>query len=187
MSLRINPQVLSSQGKLSKPLLKQNGFTLVEMLVVVMLVALLSSAIILGVNAITGRQLQSQGDQLMSWLQWAQQASMLSGSNYGIAEHDGRLVVVAPLNDKWYQVVGLEQWRLADGLRLELPETATQGRDNYAQVDIIEDDNEPQFLPFMVFSNVGLIEPIADIKIASDVDTLTIEWSTGALAFAGVE
>lgn len=179
MSLRLN-----SKAKHSKPWLKHKGFTLVELLVVVMLVALLSSAVVLGVNAITGRQLQSQGDQLMSWLQWAQQASMLSGSSYGIAEHEGQLLVVAPLNGKWYQVVGLEQWRLADGLRLQLPESGVEDRANYSQVDIIEDDDGPQFLPFMVFSNVGLIDPVAEIKITSDVDALVIEWSTGELAFA---
>lgn len=169
-----------------KPYSYQHGFTLVEMLVVVMLVALLSSTVILGVNAIIGRQLQSQSDQLMSWLQWAQQASMLSGSNYGIAQQDKQLIVVAPLNGKWYQVVGLEKWSLAEGLNWELPDTTQQGSTNYAQVDIIDDTNMSQFLPFMVFSNVGLIEPIADIKLSSDDNTMMIEWTSGTLTLAGV-
>lgn len=165
----------------------QTGFTLVEMLVVVMLIALLSSTVLLGVNAISGRQLHSQADQLMSWLQWVQYASMLSGSSYGVAEHQGQLLVVAPLSGKWYQVVGIEQWQLADGLSWQLPESTIQKTSSITQVNIIDDDVQSQFLPFMVFSNVGLIEPVADIRIESDVDALTIDWSTGKLAILGVE
>lgn len=179
-------QEMGSTSRCIKTAPRQSGFTLIEMLVVVMLLALLSSAVVLGINAIISRQLQAQGNQLLTWLSWAQQASMLSGSNYGIAEHKSQLLVVAPINGKWYQVVGLEAWSLAQGVDWELPESESKKSGNYAQVDITEDTSEPQFLPFMVFSNVGLIEPIASIKLVSDDNSVTIEWSSGALAFAGV-
>lgn len=186
MVLTMPAQTMSSKRESIKTATHQKGFTLVEILVVVMLLALLSSAVILSINSITNRQLRGQGDQLLAWLNWAQQASMLSGSSYGVAEHENQLLVVAPINGKWYQVVGLESWSLTQDLHWELPETGIQKSDNYAQVDIIEDRTEPQFLPFMVFSNVGLIDPIASIKLASDDSSLIIEWSSGSLAIAGV-
>ena len=62
----------------------QRGFTLIEMLVAVMIVAALSAMSILAINQAFDRRYVAEADRLLIWLQQLGENSALQGAAYGV-------------------------------------------------------------------------------------------------------
>ena len=58
---------------------RQQGFTLIELSVVVMIVATISAMSVLAINQAFGRRYSSEADQLLIWLQQLAEYSALQG------------------------------------------------------------------------------------------------------------
>ena len=147
------------------------GFTLLEVLVVILIVGMLATLTVAGINAVTGRQLQSHGDQLLLWIQSIEENAQLSGNVHGIALRENKLLPVALLEDNWYQVADLESWQIPEEIILSLP----QQEDDIALNP--HDDNN--FQPFVILTETGLIYPHSSLTLTFANDVLVLYWGSG--------
>lgn len=151
----------------------QRGFTLVEVLVVVLVISLLTAVAVVGIKAITGRGLQAEVDNLTAWIAAAGDSALLSGTSYGIARDDDQLVVVAPVGAAWYRVAHIEPWSIPDGMQLSEPQP-------FRLSNGVADSNN-SYRPFAAFGNSGLLQPAGQLTLAQGDATLALSWAEGRL------
>ena len=75
---------------------RQNGFTLIEIVVVVMIVATISAMSVLAINQAFGRRYASEADNLLIWLQQLAENSSLQGAAYGVVTEPGDVKTQTP-------------------------------------------------------------------------------------------
>ena len=102
------------------------GFTLIEILVVVVIIGVISAAIVLSVN-LTGRdrELENESDRLLALMNYAREQAELQTREYGVIFHDDGYQFVAydPRRLRWrevYEDESLRLRRLPDGLDFKL-------------------------------------------------------------------
>jgi general secretion pathway protein H len=102
------------------------GFTLIEILVVVLIIGILSAVIVLSVN-LTGRdrELEHESDRLVSLVNYAREQAELQTREYGVVFHDDGYQFVAydARRGRWreiYEDETLRLRRLPDGLDFKL-------------------------------------------------------------------
>jgi general secretion pathway protein H len=105
---------------------RSRGFTLIEILVVVLIIGILSAATLLSVN-LTGRDrdLEKESDRLLSLVNYAREQAELQTRQYGVIFHDDGYQFVAydTRRGLWRQVYEDESLRLRklpDGLDFKL-------------------------------------------------------------------
>ena len=118
------------------------GFTLVEMLVVVVIIGVISAGIILSTNLAGGRdhELQKEGDRLETLMRYAREQAELQTREYGLMfREDGYMFVTYDVRRQLWQDVfeddALRDRNLPDGLSIKLsvdarPVVLTQPKDS---------------------------------------------------------
>lgn len=102
------------------------GFTLIEVLVAVTIVAILVSVVILSVNVVRDdRELQTEGERLAALIDAAQDDAMFQGREFGLEFLRGgyRFVEYDPATAQWAVVPDddmLRQWTLPEDMELSL-------------------------------------------------------------------
>jgi general secretion pathway protein H len=106
--------------------LRSGGFTLIEILVVVLIIGILSAAVLLSVN-LTGRDrdLEKESDRLLSLVNYAREQAELQTREYGVIFHDDGYQFVAydARRGLWreiYEDESLRLRKLPDGLDVKL-------------------------------------------------------------------
>jgi type II secretion system protein H len=83
------------------------GFTLIEILVVVVIIGVISTALLLSIN-LTGRdrELEKESDRLLSLVNYAREQAELQTRDYGVLFHDDgyQFVVYDPRRELWREV-----------------------------------------------------------------------------------
>jgi type II secretion system protein H len=118
--VRTAPARFRSRGK------PPGGFTLIEILIVVLIIGILSAAVLLSVN-LTGRDrdLEKESDRLLSLVNYAREQAELQTREYGVIFHDDGYQFVAydTRRGLWREVYEDESLRLRklpDGLDFKL-------------------------------------------------------------------
>ncbi|MGH8139770.1 MAG: type II secretion system minor pseudopilin GspH [Steroidobacteraceae bacterium] len=102
------------------------GFTLIEILVVVLIIGIVSAGVLLSVN-LTGRdhELEKESDRLLSLVNYAREQAELQTRDYGVIFHDDGYQFLAydARRGRWREVYeddALRQRKLPDGLDFTL-------------------------------------------------------------------
>jgi len=102
------------------------GFTLVEILVVVVIIGIISAGVLLSVN-LTGRdrELEKESDRLLALVNYAREQAELQTREYGVMFHDDgyQFLVYDARRGLWreiYEDDSLRQRKLPDGLDFKL-------------------------------------------------------------------
>lgn len=156
----------------------QRGFTLIEMLVAVMIVAALSAMSIMAINQAFDRRYVSEADRLLIWLQQLGENSALQGAAYGVVSEVGdagaQLRAVIYYRNRWVAVTMPAPFPLSDDATLNwlvdsvgdkqlLPQQADIGSMDIAAEDENEDD---LLIPEIAFLPDGYIEPAGEIVLS---------------------
>ena len=156
----------------------QRGFTLIEMLVAVMIVAALSAMSILAINQAFDRRYVAEADRLLIWLQQLGENSALQGAAYGViseAEDTGtQLRAVIYYRNRWVAVTMPAPFPLSDDATLNwLVDSVDDEQLLPQQTDIgpmdisTESDSEDDLLvPEIAFLPDGYIEPSGELVLS---------------------
>ncbi len=149
---------------------KSPGFTLIEILVVVIIVATISSLALLSLGLVADdRELDRERKRLATLLSVAQEEAALQGREFGVELlQDGyRFVEFDPFDERWTAVVGDELFRLrqlpegmefelyVDDRRVILPLDAVA----LEETDDDEKDNVSDYSPHLYLSSSGTGTP----------------------------
>ena len=156
----------------------QRGFTLIEMLVAVMIVAALSAMSILAINQAFDRRYVAEADRLLIWLQQLGENSALQGAAYGVVGEAGdagtQLRAVIYYRNRWVAVTMPAPFTLSDDATLNwLVDSVDDEQLLPQQTDIgpmdisTESDSEDDLLvPEIAFLPDGYIEPSGELVLS---------------------
>lgn len=179
----------SNNGHSRRP--GSRGFTLIEVLVVVVIVGVISSVVLLSAGLIgTDRELQKDTRRMSSLIELAADEAVLQGRDLGleILRNGYRFVEFDPYLDQWHEVAGDELLRpreLADDHRFELyiEDRAVTLNETAAETAVDEDrqasPNTANYAPHVLIMSSGQLTP-ADLLIVRDRDRSSMQLTIDA-------
>ena len=163
---------------------REQGFTRIEIMVVVMIIATMSAISLLALNQASDRRYETEADKLLIWLQQISERASLEGAAYGIVpesdpEREGeatpsaiiRLRVVVYYRMRWVAVSAPEPFLLEDGATVHWLLEDAETEELMPQGDQMTNrygDEIERLLPEMAFLPDGYIEPKAEIVLSFD-------------------
>lgn len=164
------------------------GFTLIEILVVVVIVGILASLVVLSLGAIgDDRNLQREARRLASLLELAGDEAELQGRDFGVEfiRQGYRFVEFDPIFERWGEILGdkvLRQRKLPSDMELELliEDRRIELADEPAATQTGEDDDDSplleRFAPHGMLLSSGDLSPLqVNIVRLTDQETVRIE------------
>ncbi|MDG2090912.1 MAG: type II secretion system protein [Gammaproteobacteria bacterium] len=144
---------------------KQLGFTLLEIMVVVFIVATMAGLSFFALNQASDRRYSSQAKDFLVWLEQLSDLAMLEGSAYGVAAAEQGFQAVVFYNYDWYEVSLPEPFYFDDEVRLSLVEGNDYEGEVINRKNNSVNQNRAQ-LPSIIMQADGYIEPDANLSLA---------------------
>ena len=161
---------------------REQGFTLIEIMVVVIVIATISAMSLLAINQTSDRRYETEANKLLIWLQQISERASLEGAAYGIvtesdSEREGattpsaitRLRVVVYYRMRWVAVSAPEPFLLENGAIVHWLLEDAETEELMPQGDQMANwygDEIERLLPEMAFLPDGYIEPKAEIVLS---------------------
>ena len=161
---------------------REQGFTLIEIMVVVIVIATISAMSLLAINQTSDRRYETEANKLLIWLQQISERASLEGAAYGIvtesdSEREGattpsaitRLRVVVYYRMRWVAVSAPEPFLLEGGATVHWLLEDAETEELMPQGDQMANwygDEIERLLPEMAFLPDGYIEPKAEIVLS---------------------
>ena len=122
------------------------GFTLIEILVVMMIIGLLTSLVGFVQSYPSGKMARREAERLQSLIGLLREDAALNNISHGLRLEPGHYGVLSlDHNGKWQMNKRFKEHSLPDELRLNLQEPRPQGRDTPPQLLVLAND---QISPF---------------------------------------
>lgn len=188
-----------------------SGFTLIEVLVVVVIVGVISAVVLLSVGIGDDRSLERQARRLTSLVDLALDEALMQGRDFGIefSQSGYRFVELDPLFNRWYAVTGddvLRTRKLDPGMSFELaleerevvlsPELAAapvrDDEEDEEDGDGVErssdggDDEDSGYAPHVMILSSGEVTPF-ELWIRRAADRREVEISMSLTGEAEIE
>ena len=153
----------------------QRGFTLIEILVAVMIVATLSAMSVLAINQAFDRRYVAEADRLLIWLQQLGENSALQGAAYGVVSETGdtgtQLRAVIYYRNRWVAVTQPVPFPLSDEATLTWLVDSVSDEQLLPQqlnTDSIAtaEEQDDLLIPEIAFLPDGYIEPLGEIVLS---------------------
>lgn len=165
---------------------QQTGFTLIEIMVVVVIIATLSMITVVAINQAFERRYSNEAERLLIWLNQLSEFSAMQGAAYGILiEADKklktpqRLRAAAYYRNRWLAVSFPEPYELEQGSKIDwliddlreeplfYQQAALRTREEIQLgEEALADDQEDIVEPPIAFLPDGYAEPDAEIKLS---------------------
>ncbi|MAE03853.1 MAG: hypothetical protein CMK25_06395 [Porticoccaceae bacterium] len=153
----------------------QRGFTLIEILVAVMIVATLSAMSVLAINQAFDRRYVAEADRLLIWLQQLGENSALQGAAYGVVSETGdtgtQLRAVIYYRNRWVAVTQPVPFPLSDEATLTwLVDSVSDEQLLPQQLNTdstaTAEEEDDLLIPEIAFLPDGYIEPLGEIVLS---------------------
>jgi prepilin-type N-terminal cleavage/methylation domain-containing protein len=148
--------------------LKQKGFTLIEIMVVVFIITTMAGLSFFALNQASDRRYSSQAEDFLVWLEQLSDLAMLEGSAYGLTASDQGIQAVVFYNYDWYEVSMPEPFYFDGDVRLSLLES-NEGEERIINQNNARSDNRSNqshtLLPDIIMLPNGYIEPDTNLSL----------------------
>lgn len=140
----------------------QTGFSLIELLVAIVILAVVISTASLGFGRSEQQRFSSELEQSRQWLAQISTEAILSGALWGVTVSDNELRAYVWTGTQWLEAADIEPFSLPDNIRYS---------HTVATNDIVG-ESSPQF----TFFPTGQIMPAVDIVLSSTDASAAISW-----------
>lgn len=96
------------------------GFTLIEILIVLIIVALFIGPAIISIDKVSSRRLDSQGLRLKIWLDRVAEEAVLTGALYGVKQEKQSLLPLVLVDNVWQQVSNIPVYEGGKSIEIAL-------------------------------------------------------------------
>ena len=167
---------------------RERGFTLIEIMIVVVIIGLMAAGIVLSIG-VTGRdtELEKESDRAISLIKYVREKAELQTREFGLycGDHDYQFLTFDPRKQIWRPVDeddALRARKLPEGLRLRLivegREVVLKAPDEKAKAKKSKEDLEKELRDFhphiMIFSNGDLTSFALTLEREDPVRSVTI-------------
>lgn len=163
---------------------RQRGFTLIEVMVVVVIVGIMSAVVLMSLNLVgNDRQVRQEARRLASLVELAADEALLQGRELGLefTTSGYRFVEFDPYGAQWHAVAGdelLRERRLPEGLRfyLYIEDKPVTLREQPAITARDDEDSGPRtdYAPHALLMSSGEITPF-ELMLERERDRQTFE------------
>jgi general secretion pathway protein H len=98
---------------------RSRGFTLIEIMVVLVIMTVFLSIVILGFERIESRRVEQQADELAMWLKYVADSSTFDGVVYGIDLTPDALQAYGYSRGQWSQSLSMEKFVIKAPIEIE--------------------------------------------------------------------
>jgi general secretion pathway protein H len=153
---------------------RSRGFTLIEIMVVLVIMSVFLSIVILGFERIESRRVQQQADELIMWLKYVADSAIFDGVVYGVDLSPDTLQAYGYSRGQWGQSLTLEKFIIKAPIAIEFQ--LGQGASLIATAD--KNDNvDAAVVPELVFMPGGIVEPNGSFIVsAKQQNSINIYW-----------
>jgi type II secretion system protein H len=154
---------------------RSRGFTLIEIMVVLVIMTVFLAIVILGFERIESRRVEQQADELTMWLKYVADSSIFDGVVYGIDLTPDTLQTYGYSRGQWSQSLSMEKFVIKAPIEIEFQ----TGQDASLIAAAVERDKEDvAVVPELVFMPGGTIEPKGSfIVTAKQQNSISIYWN----------
>ena len=140
----------------------QTGFTLIEILVATVILAIMISTASLGFGRGAQQRFSSNVEQSQQWLQHVSTEAILTGSMWGVTVADRVMTAYVWSGQEWLESADIEAFKLPENIR-------------YNHTVVVDNDtNKPK--PHFTLFPTGQIMPAEDIVISNDDEQARLSW-----------
>jgi prepilin-type N-terminal cleavage/methylation domain-containing protein len=161
----------------------QRGYTLIEIMVVIAVLALIATVAVGSINQAMNRRYASEAEQLSIWLNQISDMALIQGAAFGVlAEKDKKSEKITQLNaaiyyrNKWVKVSFPDPYILGKGAVISWTEETLENEPLFFQQQTKVEDfsSEPEvktreekklLTPFVAFLPDGYVEPEVDMML----------------------
>jgi general secretion pathway protein H len=179
---------ISALGRPAQPC-RGSGFTLIEVLVVVVIIGVVSAIVVLGLgNLGNDRELQNEARRMSSLIEMASDEATMQGRDFGleVLQTSYRFVEFDSLTEQWYEVIGDDLMRprhLAQDTEFDLILEDRRILLELEAADIAQDDDDDDdrdliddYLPHILVLSSGDISPF-ELEIIRMTDRASVQLS----------
>ena len=179
---------ISALGRPAQPC-RGSGFTLIEVLVVVVIIGVVSAIVVLGLgNLGNDRELQNEARRMTSLIEMASDEATMQGRDFGleVLQTSYRFVEFDSLTEQWYEVIGDDLMRprqLAQDTEFDLFLEDRRVLLEVEAADIAQDDDDDDdrdliddYLPHILVLSSGDISPF-ELEIIRMTDRASVQLS----------
>lgn len=147
---------------------RQRGFTLLEIMVVVFIIAIMAGLSFFALNQAGDRRYSSQAEDFLAWLEQLSDLAMLEGSAYGVKADEQSFQAVVFYNYAWYEVSVPEPFFFDDAVELSLTDNESEKKTDTRNSRSNNRNGERNriVLPDIIMLPDGYIEPDANVSLA---------------------
>ncbi|MEQ9568032.1 MAG: pilus assembly FimT family protein [Porticoccaceae bacterium] len=157
---------------------RRSGFTLIEIMVVLVIVALAGSFMVIGYNQLLQRKAAAQIEELQAWLEAAADISILQSTVLGVTRMDNQLKLMAFFHGDWFLLADQVALDIGEDIQITWPEELLD-----SNVTETAEDDQPQ--PYLVLTPAGDILPEGRIGLRVGEQQASINWQeSGAFTLA---
>jgi general secretion pathway protein H len=154
---------------------RSRGFTLIEIMVVLMIMTVFLSIVILGFDRIESRRVEQQADELVMWLKYVADSSTFDGVVYGVDLTSETLQAYGYERGRWSQVVSMEVFFVKAPIEIYFQ---TKQDVSVISASIESNKEDIPVVPELVFMPGGTVEPEGKFIVAAKQQRpISIYWN----------
>lgn len=148
--------------------MNQKGFTLFEMLIVVVIMAMMFATVTIGFGRGEAQRFISNAQQLQAWLSNLQNQSVLTSTTWGARFEEGSAKAYVLSGAEWQAATEVEAFELEPGIEL-----------SHLLDDESEEDAGEQIEPQLVVLPTGQMIPPGNITLSTVDSKISLDWTKG--------